>query len=352
MARTGLSRLLDETGALSLVLRLRAQASSPWLTVLTYHRVTDPALADEFDGNVVDARPEAFEEQVTFLKRYCHLIGMEELIAFRHGAPLPHNPVLLTFDDGYRDNYDIVLPILLRHGVPAVFFIATRFIEERRLFWWDRVSYLIKHSPRESMSLAYPRPLTLPLGTTREDRVAASRRAMAVIKSHFDLDLARYLDELERASGVTLSRELERKMVDDLMMTWDQVRGLQSAGMSVQSHTREHRVLYTLSEEGLRSELEGSKHDLEEVLNQPVQAVAYPVGKALHRAPHARNAIRAAGYELGFTNGTGTNPVWRFDPMDVRRLSLEVDVSPSYFRGMVAIPYFAYEPHTMARNEW
>ncbi len=352
MARTGLSRFLDEAGALSLVLRLRGRASSPWLTVLTYHRVTDPALAEDVDDNVVDARPEAFDEQISFLKRYCHLIGMDDLIAFRHGAHLPHNPVLITFDDGYRDNYDTVLPLLVRHGVPAVFFVATKFIEERRLFWWDRVSYLVKHSTRDSISLNYPRPQTIMLGTTRGARVAAARRAMAVIKSHFDLNLARYLEELERACGVSLSREEERTMVDDLMMNWDQVRALKDAGMSVQSHTREHRVLYTLSEEGLRNELEGSKRDLEEVLGEPVQAVAYPVGKALHRAPHARNAIRAAGYELGFTNGTGTNPVWRFDPMDVRRLSLEVDVPPSYFRGMVAIPYFAYEPHTMARNEW
>jgi len=352
MARTRLSKLLDETGALSLVLRIRGHTASPWLTVLTYHRVADPASAEMVDGNVVDARPDAFEEQIVFLKRYCHIIGMDDLMAFRHGAPLPHNPVLLTFDDGYRDNYDTVLPLLVRHGVPGVFFIATRFIEERRLFWWDRVSYVVKHSPREAISLTYPRPLTFFFGTKREERVAAARRVMAVIKSHYDLDLARYLEEFERAAGVTLSREWERQMVDDLMMNWDQVRGLRRAGMSVQSHTREHRVLYTLSESGLRSELEGSKHDLEEVLGERVDAVAYPVGKALHRAPHARNAIRAAGYELGFTNGTGTNPVWRFDPMDVRRLSLEVDVPPSYFRGMVALPYFAYEPHTMARNEW
>jgi len=345
MARTRLSKLLDGTGALSLVLRLRSHASSPWLTVLTYHRVTDPALAEMVDGDVVDARPEAFEEQLVFLKRYCHLIGMDDLLAFRRGASLPHNPVLLTFDDGYRDNHDTVLPILVRQGVRAVFFIATRFIEERRLFWWDRVSYLVKQSRRESLTLTYPRPVTLAIGTSRAERIVAAHRAMAVIKSHYDLDLARYLDDLERATGVTLPREVERRMVDELMMNWDHVRALRRAGMSVQSHTREHRVLYTLSESGLRNELEGSKHDLEEVLGERIDAVAYPVGKALHRAPHARNAIRAAGYELGFTNGTGTNPVWRFDPMDVRRLSLEVDVPPSYFRGMVALPYFAYEPH-------
>ncbi len=63
------------------------------------------------------------------------------------------------------------------------------------------------------------------------------------------------------------------------------------------------------------------------------------------RAPEARRAIRRAGYELGFSNGTGQSNVLQFDPLDVRRLSLEVDLSDAYFRGMVAMPYFAYEPN-------
>ena len=46
----------------------------------------------------------------------------------------------MTFDDGYLDNHDVALPILVKHGVRAVFFLATDYIERRRLFWWDRVS--------------------------------------------------------------------------------------------------------------------------------------------------------------------------------------------------------------------
>jgi peptidoglycan/xylan/chitin deacetylase (PgdA/CDA1 family) len=355
MARTLLSQVLDGTGALSLVLKLRGQAQSPWLTVLTYHRVTNPlsASAAMVDDGVVDARPETFADQILFLKRYCNLIGFDDLVRFRRGSPLPPNPVLLTFDDGYRDNHDTALPILMRHGVPAIFFVATRYVEERKLFWWDRISYLVKHSPREVFSLSYPKPQNIFIGSTREQRLHGARRVMAAIKSHYELDLARYLDAVESASGVTLPRAEELAMVDKLMMTWDQVRALRAAGMSVQSHTREHRVLYTLSENSLRSELEGSKRDLENVLGERIRAVAYPVGKALYRAPHARNAIRSAGYDFGFTNGTGINALWRFDPIDVRRLSLEIDVPPSYFRGMVALPYFAYEPHAPSRpHEW
>ena len=348
MARTLLSQVLDGTGALSLLLKLRSHTQSPWLTVLTYHRVTHPVSAARVDDGVVDARPEAFEEQVAFLKRYCNVIGYGDLIRFRGGRS--HRTRCWSPDDGYRDNRrGAAHPRPSRRPGHVLRGDAVRRSDASS---GGTASHLVKHSPRTRCPW-YPKRQTIRIGQNRKERLRGARRVMAVIKSHFELDLERYLDDVERASGVTLSREVERSFVDELLMSWDQVRALRAAGMSVQSHTREHRVLHTLSEASLQSELEGSKRDLEDVLGEPVSAVAYPVGKALHRAPHARNAIRRAGYEFGFTNGTGINALWRFDPIDVRRLSLELDVPASYFRGMVALPYFAYEPHSPSRpQEW
>jgi peptidoglycan/xylan/chitin deacetylase (PgdA/CDA1 family) len=350
MARTLVSHVLDGTGAFSALLRLRGHAPPPWLTVLTYHRIAHPMTASNVDDGVVDARPEAFERQLLFLKRHCNVITLDDLLEFRNGAPLPANPVLVTFDDGYKDNHDVAMPILARHGIKAVFFVATGFLAERRLFWWDKVSYLVKRSQRETLELEYPKKQTIVLGTSRVDRVRAVRATLKTIKAYFGLDVERYLDDVERASGVSLSRDVELRMTDDLLMSWDDVRSLRRAGMSVQSHTRSHRVLHTLSAAELAAELGGSREELEGVLGERVCAVAYPVGKGLHCAPHARNAIRAAGYDLGFSNGTGINHVWRFDPLDVKRLSLEVDVPDSYFHGMVALPYFAYEHHAPIRS--
>lgn len=339
MTRAKVNQVLDGTKAFHLLLRMRSSLPSPWLTVVTYHRVADPAIAAELDSEVVDARPATFERQMRFLKEHCSVIGLDELRRFKNGGALPPNPVLVTFDDGYRDNHDVALPVLSRLGIPAVFFVATSYVEERRLFWWDRVCLVMKRSPRPFVELEYPHHLTLDL----RDRTKAAHRAMHVIKSHFDLDLPRFLEELERAAGVSISREEERELAHRHVMTWDQVRALRDAGMSVQSHTRTHRVLHTLDDASLQRELVGSRRELEEVLDERVTSVAYPVGKGLLRAPHARNAIRAAGYEMGFTNGTGINHVWSFDRIDVRRLSVEIDIPDAYFHAMMAFPYLAYE---------
>lgn len=341
MDRTALAAALDGVRLPQIVMSLR-RAASPWITVLTYHRVARPEAAARLDEGVVDVGPEQLDRQLAFLRRWFDPIGLDDLLAFvRRGAALPSNPVLVTFDDGYRDNHDTALPILRRHGVRATFFVATEYVERRRPYWWDRVAFVLKGSPRERIELAYPEPMQLALGDASERR-SAIRRVHRVIKDRHGLDLDRFLAALEHAAGVTLGIEEERRLADETVMTWQHVIALRRAGMDVQSHTRTHRVLQTLEPAQLADELGGSRRMLEDVLGEPVVAVSYPVGKPLRETPHVARAVREAGYELGFSNNTGVNRLRDFDPLDARRISLELGLTDAFFRSMLAIPWLAY----------
>ena len=66
--------------------------------------------------------------------------------------------MLITFDDGYRDNYTLAFPILRKHGVQAVFFLPTAFIGTGKLPWWDVIAYIIKHSVKKHIHIEYPEP--------------------------------------------------------------------------------------------------------------------------------------------------------------------------------------------------
>jgi peptidoglycan/xylan/chitin deacetylase (PgdA/CDA1 family) len=345
MLRATAASVLDGLGAFRTLLRVRGIARSPWVTVLTYHRVGDPVRNGDLDRGVVDARPDQFDAQLGFIRECCSVIDLDQLRAFVGGEPLPPNPVLITFDDGYRDNYDVALPLLKKHGIRAVFFIATDFITERRLFWWDRASLILRRSKREQIELTYPSKRRVVLGNDDATHARALRSVLAPVKSHFGVDVQRYLEQLEKATDVVVSAEEERKLADEHLLDWDQIKQMHAAGMSIESHTRTHRILGTLDDRALEEELGGAREVIEGKLGHQVTAVAYPVGKGLACAPMARRAIRRAGYELGFSNGTGLNTTLRFDSLDVRRLSMEVDLPEAYFRGMVALPYFAYEPH-------
>ncbi|HXX68223.1 MAG TPA: polysaccharide deacetylase family protein [Polyangiaceae bacterium] len=339
--RATLARAIDGWGFARAGLWAR-RAGSPWLTVLTYHRVADLSGSSELDDGVVDCSPAQLGRQMAFVKRWFDIVTTEDLRAFAcERASLPRNPLLVSFDDGYRDNHDVALPILLREGVRATFFVATDYIERRRLYWWDRVSLVIRRSRKQQLKLTYPKVEDLPLdGPTEKER--AVRRVQRIIKDDRCLDLVRLLDEVERAADVCLSSDEERGLADALIMTWDHVAALRAAGMDVQSHTHTHRVLQTLGPGELDRELRVSRALLERVLGAPVRAVSYPVGRSVRTSPEIVLAVQAAGYELGFSNGTGVNGIRSFDPFDVRRVAMDRSMPDSLFRATLAFPWLAH----------
>ncbi len=345
MSRRRLAHALDEAMVLRAILAMRSRFGAPWIAVLTYHRVAEAQWGSLFDDGVIDTSPADLDAQLAFVKKHFDLVTLDELLEFQRGkssgrGALPRNPALITFDDGYRDNHDLALPILKRHGVKAVFFLATSYIDERRIFWWDRINYVIKSSKRSRIELTYPGPLALDLDGSEVARSRAILAALRIVKHSYALDLPRFLAHLEEAAGVLLSREDERRFADELLMTWDQARRLLAEGMSVQSHTVTHRVVQTLPPALLADELRRSKSKLEAELGATVRALAYPVGITLRFAPHVRRAVQDAGYELAFTNGNGVNHRLRFDPLAITRLSPDYSFPDYQFRAMLTLPYF------------
>ncbi|HTJ82771.1 MAG TPA: polysaccharide deacetylase family protein [Polyangiaceae bacterium] len=329
-------RALDGLGLVGGLLRLRRVVSLPWLTSFCYHRTMEPTLAHGGDSGTVDATPAQFDEQVSIITDHFRLVSLDELVAhIERGAKLPPNPALLTFDDGYKECLTTSLPVLARRGARAAFFIPTDFVTERRMFWWDRIARIVKRSTASEIAIDYPFRLVL----AKNDAVAA---LLAIVKRTRALDLPRFLEELERAAGVTIERDEERRFVDDTLLTWDEVKALSDAGMDVGSHTRTHRVLATLTPDAFEEELRGSRVELEERLDRPIKTIAYPVGYPLDTHSPLREAVRDAGYAIGFTCRAGamrTNGAT--DPLDVPRLLMDVGYGRQDFAAMASVPALA-----------
>src|ERR1043165_927784 len=139
---------LHRAGALGAVMELRRHTPAPMLSIITYHHVADHDPAYPYDATVADVAPAQFRRQMETVARYGTPIGIDDLIRALAGGPLPRNPVMVTFDDGYRSCYEVALPILRAVGVRATFFVATSFISERRLYWWERIAILLGQSRR------------------------------------------------------------------------------------------------------------------------------------------------------------------------------------------------------------
>jgi predicted ATP-grasp superfamily ATP-dependent carboligase/peptidoglycan/xylan/chitin deacetylase (PgdA/CDA1 family) len=317
------------------VLGLRRALRFPMLTVITYHRVHDRQARTTGDPDVIDATPADFEQQLVFVSRHFSPIGLADLRAYFRGGSLPPNPLLITFDDGYRSCWDVARPILVRVGVPAAFFIATDYVTRRRVFWWDGLTHLLAHAQRRRFAVETPRRLDVDLA----DRESAKRLLLRLIKDTPCLDIDAFLRRLAVAADVPWDDAVERTLADELVMTWDDIRGLRMTGMEIGSHTRTHRPLDTMSPAELSSELAGSRADLERELGDAVQAFSYPVRGPLVRQPLLRAAIGAAGYDLAFSYGTGAQPLWGdVDPLSIRRIAIDRAVTGPAFSALLTLP--------------
>ena len=134
--RNAAKRLLYHGGGLGLYHRLRNRDA---LTVVLFHRVlprTDPRWASSLpEWTVSDGM---FDRCLVFFKRHYNVVRVEDLVAsYRTGRPLPPRSLLITFDDGYADNEEFALPLLRKHGLPAVVFVFSDAVDRATRPWTE-----------------------------------------------------------------------------------------------------------------------------------------------------------------------------------------------------------------------
>jgi peptidoglycan/xylan/chitin deacetylase (PgdA/CDA1 family) len=329
--RAAAEHALDRVGVLDRLLWLRARAGRRDLAVFTYHRTGDPASAGELDPGVFDATCAELAAQLEVLRAHATIVSLADVRRFARGARRPPNPVLVTFDDAYVD-VDSALPILRRAGVPATFFIPTAFPDGGRLFWWDRIWLILHRARRESVALGYPSRIVVhPMRAL----APAAKTLVTVVKHTEHLDLARLWEELGVATGVTLDPREERALAGRTLLSWSAIRRLRDAGMDVQSHAHAHVVLNGLTPEEARDDLMTSARLLKDQVGQAPFAVAYPVGYEL--GPAHRDVAREAGFELGFTNGTGLWLHGAADPYNMPRIAMEVGLGVAGYKALMLV---------------
>jgi peptidoglycan/xylan/chitin deacetylase (PgdA/CDA1 family) len=296
--------------------------------VFTYHRVgaMDPA----YDSGIWDASPAQFEEQVSFLEREFDVIDLDDLeTAVGAGRG---RYVLLTFDDGYRDNVVEALPILVRHGVRATFFVTTGFLDRREIAWWDEVAWMVHASPRRALEL--DGWLDGPLQLDPAHRAITTRTLIERYKSLPRESAAVFLDALADASGSGRHGGDGR----DPWMTWDDVRALRAAGMHIGGHTVTHPILARLAPDEQEAEIAGCKDRIETELGQPMRAFSYPDGGPDCFDQHTRRCLAEHGVDFAFSFYGGYRRFEAWDAYDIRRRCLGPTVSVQRIALMLTLP--------------
>jgi peptidoglycan/xylan/chitin deacetylase (PgdA/CDA1 family) len=277
--------------------------------VLTYHGVLpagyktiDPGL----DGNLVSA--DSFRLQLRFLKSQYNVISPEEfLLCSEAGHDFPRRSVLLTCDDGLRNCFSDLLPILQEFELKCLFFVTGASLSPTPTILWHEELYL--------MFLASPESFRLELLGIGERMAASSQE-----KRSLWWELVRKLSQYNQNHRKTLLEGIRLQL--GLSMQWDveycedpvlsrrflaldrsELHQIADAGMCIGAHTLSHPMLSQSAPDAAWREILESKRCLEQVLGQEVWAFAYPFGDSSSVSSRELQMAKQAGFTTAFLNG-------------------------------------------------
>jgi peptidoglycan/xylan/chitin deacetylase (PgdA/CDA1 family) len=291
--------------------------------ILGYHRVL-PAeeLARQYVQPGMYVRSDTFEVQMGFIKERFEVLSLAEALEAWRGGDLDAGRCycVVTFDDGWIDNYRYAYPVLRRLGIPATIFLATGFIGTDRWYWPERLTYL------RARGTAVPGDREWEGDREVEDLI---ERWKARPRASIEADLG----ELARNAGIGMPRER-------VVVNWDEVAEMSGHGISFGSHSVNHALLTAERIEDVRWELRTSLEHLERAKINHLPVFAYPNGAS---SREIASEVRAAGYVAAVTTEPGREPVRPSDLFALRRVTVHERVSSS-------VPMFTF--HAAGIERW
>ena len=280
------------SGALRRVARPLLASSTGWkatagmrrrpCVVLAYHRISD-------NGGPFSHVPlRVFRDQMAWIRRHCIVLAPGDLREAARGGDRPR--VLVTFDDGYRDYYELAYPVLKALDIPAITFLSTQFIDDGSLFWWDVLTLAVHASGKPSVEISWApqRHYRLDYAGKRQVRTLYATRIAAAP----DTDRQALLAEFGRLVDVDLDRIRAPRQV----MTWDEVRA--SMGLTTYGgHTHSHVRMAGVDERTLEREITLGRDRMRAEMGSAPTCFAYPFGDGTEVA---RRLLPRCGFDTAF----------------------------------------------------
>ncbi len=267
--------------------------------ILMYHRIVDcqkerPA----FDPNIgISVCTKCFEEQLSYLSTHYRCISLPELITRLKSGSLERGTAALTFDDGYRDNLELALPLLEKYNVPATIYVTTGLIERTSGAWWYEQEFIIRRLNDLSFGWGGV-DYNWPLHTNEEKSIAFTELNRFFKKLN--------LTEQNELMQLIRSRCQDRFSYDELALTWEELKDLDRHPLiTIGAHTVNHPNLRLCREEELDAELRECKLKLEEKLEHAIDQAAYPFGSCNEAGPREFSAAGRSGFAAACTTRLG-----------------------------------------------
>lgn len=306
------------------------------LIVLAYHRVleTIPDNNYPYDAELVSANVEQFEYQMKYISTFYNPISEDKIAeCLENNISIPKRSVLVTFDDGFDDNYYYAYPILKKYNIPATIFISTGYIGSETTLWFDWLASLVFSSTTNTIDIPQLKSKYIRGEYSENKEIMVDLiKKLRKVSNKSRLEILSYLKE-------AYSKDMQH--IDQFKshpLSWNQVKEMSNQGINFGSHTVTHPILSRLEDDELEFELVESKNKIELELNKPVISISYPTGMQDSFSRKVLKKVKGLGYKLGFTYIHKKNRVPIDNKYSMYRYHIESHVNESFFNSMLVFP--------------
>jgi peptidoglycan/xylan/chitin deacetylase (PgdA/CDA1 family) len=307
---------------------------------LVYHRIVESYYNNYlYKGPSVHHDLKDFRREMAFISKWFRIISLNELADHlknrnRFTAPT----IILTFDDGYRDNYTLAYPILKKYNLPATIYLISGLIETNKRTWPDEIEYALLNT--KVNMFVFPSLF----GEEVIDISSLERRRKVNIR------MAEALKEIANSKKMVLIDELFHKLkveriFDDnderRMLNWEEIKEMSKNNISFAAHTVSHPILTQISPEEARWEIKSSKTAIEEKTELKIKHFGFSNGMKSDFSEELKEFCIDIGFETISTAEYGFIDS-RSDPYFIRRFMPDIPIH--FFAGeIVKLFIFSYK---------
>lgn len=313
------------------------------VVILMYHRVvSDKELSRYYIQPGMYVKNDVFEMQMAFLKEYFDIVSLPEILELWKDKNFDESKryCVITFDDGWLDNYLYAYPVFKRYNMPATIFLTTSRVGTNEWFWPDKIGYLLSHYYKNGA--LHKNKVSIPLFVKEGlgEFTKGNRLQPAFIKRDMEEGINSAIEtckgltdeEIDRLIG-SLCRGLDKKLpVERVLLNWQEIEEMSENRISFGSHSCSHKILTKLDPEDLRNEIADSMGFLKEKRINSVPVFCYPNGDYTDKVIEE---VKAAGYQAAVSTKLGPEGASPLNRFALKRIGIHNDISNT-------VPLFAY----------
>lgn len=281
--------ILYYTKLLNMIYAVKKKRGS--LIILAYHNVVK-----ESDNYLyLDVSADMFQKQVEVMKKYFAIIPLSEAVALLEQGSWQGNYLSITFDDGYKDLYETVFPLVAKESLSMTVFVNTMPIETNSLLWVDRLVAIIRQTRVSSLDLSQSNMGVYLLGCL-EEKKQACLQIVSMLKRKRNEEIEKVVSCIEQRCAASPVPKAA-----DVYLSAEEIVLMDKNGVGFGSHAHNHFLLSRLEADELKREVEYSKKCLERIVGHQVTYLAYPNGKTDDFNISVISAVKHAKYTHAFS---------------------------------------------------